>query len=77
MKSFKKESRLYEAIGQIDDSLIKESFKKTYTKKRYFKFIVSAVAVLALIIGSFSILPSLTKTNSGLQVKVSYPKAYD
>ena len=45
-------------------------------KNCYFKFVISGVAVLVLVISSFVVLPKLMKTNSGLQAKVLYPKAY-
>lgn len=54
----------------------KKYYTKAQRKKHYIVVTLMSIVILFLIIVSFWLLPKLRKTDSGLQVKVEYPKAY-
>ena len=72
----KKSLKLLQALTNIQDSVIDESYSITNKKKYRKRLVISIAAILALVITSISFIPRFTRENNGLQMKITYPAAY-
>lgn len=71
-----KSLKLFQTLSDVKDSIIDESCSCSQKRKVIRRFAVSAAAIFALIIGSITIVPHFVKVDNGLQMKITYPKAY-